>query len=233
MKISQIANASMYTIYEDGRIFSKYVNRFITPILDRKVGYYRIALKLDSGGKSHFLVHRLLAIHFIPNPENKEEVNHIDGNKLNNSINNLEWVTRNENMAHAHKLKLRDNSGEGNPINILSEQDVLDIYNSLIDGARVSDLALKYNVSQPTIADIKAKRNWQYLLEDLPSIQHKAKRQSLSESTVRWICEQLQSGVRICDILRISTNKNITEKSIYDIKRRLTFKYISCEYSFK
>lgn len=46
-------------------------------------------------------LHRMLAVHFIPNPKNKPQVNHIDGDKLNNSLENLEWVTKSENMRHA------------------------------------------------------------------------------------------------------------------------------------
>ena len=135
-------------------------------------------------------------------------------------------------MKHAHRLKLRDNNGTGNPRNLLTEKEVLDIYDKLLDGARISDLATSYNVSRPTISDIKAKRNWQDLLSDLPDIKHKTKQESLSENTVRWICSELQQGTRVCDILKKSRNKNITEDKLFDIKRKKTFLYISCDYSW-
>lgn len=68
-------------------------------------GYYRIGLYNNSITKV-YEVHRIIAKTFIDNIDRKEEVNHIDGNKLNNNIKNLEWVTHKENIQHAWRTKL-------------------------------------------------------------------------------------------------------------------------------
>ena len=70
--------------------------------------YYAITLYKNNKQKT-FSVHRLVAIHFIPNSENKPQVNHKDGNKLNNNVDNLEWCTRKENVQHAWKNGLCEN----------------------------------------------------------------------------------------------------------------------------
>lgn len=69
-------------------------------------GYYTVRLNKPGMKSSTQYVHRLLGFAFIPNPLNKAFINHIDGNKLNNNIDNLEWVTHAENMRHAYKLGL-------------------------------------------------------------------------------------------------------------------------------
>lgn len=68
-------------------------------------GYFRVDL-YDGGVRTTKKVHRLVAEAFIPNPNNKPDINHIDGNKLNNSVDNLEWVTKSENMQHAFRIGL-------------------------------------------------------------------------------------------------------------------------------
>jgi len=77
--------------------------RLMTPAVNDK-GYLRISIiNSDSKRKSH-RVHRLVAIEFIPNPDSKKEVNHINGIKTDNRIENLEWCTLSENTKHYHKF---------------------------------------------------------------------------------------------------------------------------------
>lgn len=83
-----------YMIHRDSRIYSKKTKRFMK--FQVVNGYYTLILD-----KPRLSVHRLIAIQFLPNPENKNMVNHKDGNKLNNHVDNLEWATDSENQIHA------------------------------------------------------------------------------------------------------------------------------------
>ena len=94
----------LYTISENGIIFSYCIKdkiKKINPTLDKSSGYFRVRLRKDKKWKSYKLS-RLLALSFIPNPENKPYVNHKDKNRANDKIENLEWVTASENTFHRH-----------------------------------------------------------------------------------------------------------------------------------
>jgi hypothetical protein len=81
------------TIYSDGRI-AMFKGKYMSISKNTTYPICKINNKT-------YKIHRLVAESFIPNPQNKSEVNHIDGNKHNNNVNNLEWVTRSENIRHA------------------------------------------------------------------------------------------------------------------------------------
>ena len=93
-----------YKITESGDIYSIKKKRFLIPNTD-KDGYYHIGIFRDH--KRYWRrLHRLVAAEFIPNPDNKPQVNHKDGNKQNNHVSNLEWVTSIENSRHAWRTGL-------------------------------------------------------------------------------------------------------------------------------
>lgn len=90
-----------YDINEDGIIINTKTGRVLKPY-DNGSGYLYVDLRINFK-KKRIYVHRMLAMKFIPNPENKKYVNHIDGDKGNNLKDNLEWVTNGENMKHAYE----------------------------------------------------------------------------------------------------------------------------------
>jgi hypothetical protein len=100
-----IKNFPNYVIDENGVITNQLKNKSLKQFVSN--GYYKVNLYLDNTNVKSLYVHRIVAENFIPNPENKKEVNHRDGNKLNNEISNLEWATRKENANHSWRYGLQ------------------------------------------------------------------------------------------------------------------------------
>lgn len=111
----------------------------INPFL-KSNGYYHINIRHD-GKQSQYPIHTLLARTFIPNPENKRCINHRDGNRINNSLKNLEWATYSENNNHALKTGSRINptgirNGYSKPLQVVKNNKPLGIYASLKEASQ-------------------------------------------------------------------------------------------------
>lgn len=106
------------------------------------------------------LVHRIVANAFIPNPENKPQVNHINGNKQDNRVENLEWVTHSENQLHSIKIGIRTTKGEKNSQSKLRSEQVLEI---LKDNRLYKFIAADYGISIYTVSDIKRGYSWTHI----------------------------------------------------------------------
>ena len=112
----------------------------------------------SNGTIYHIRVHILVAKAFIENPNGYSDINHIDGNKQNNSVDNLEWCTRSQNTSHAFKTGLRNYNGCKNPHSKLTQSDVETIRRIYVRGKHCENnsygLAKRYNVSPKTIQNV-------------------------------------------------------------------------------
>lgn len=163
--VKKIAGYENYTITDEGVIYSEKRNRypggFLRPTKTEN-GYLRVKLKNDHENKSYY-VHRLVAMAFIPNPDNKKCVNHKDGNKENNCVDNLEWCTYSENMKHAvaHGLNHNpDTKGENHPSHKLSAVDVVEIRRLSAQGVMAKDIAKKYGITTEQVYNIRNFKQW-------------------------------------------------------------------------
>lgn len=118
-----------------------------------------------SGKTKIHQAHRLVAIHFISNPKNKKEVNHIDAKKHNNFVDNLEWATPSENIRHGLKMGIMNTEKGSKKHNaILNESQVLDIKKRIIKGDIGTDIARDYGVHKSVIYGISLGKTWKHVL---------------------------------------------------------------------
>jgi NUMOD4 motif-containing protein/HNH endonuclease len=124
-------------------------------------GYLTIKIGISKLCKKHYFLHKMIAEAFIPNPYNKKHVNHKDGNKLNNQISNLEWVTFKENIIHAFENGLIISPrGEEAARAKLTNKQVLKILNSNLSSRELGKI---YSVSKTAIAAIKTGLSWNHI----------------------------------------------------------------------
>lgn len=224
-----------YFVSENGSVYSIHNNKIkrMTP-QKQKHGYYLVHLHKD--GKSYYKwLHRMVAECFIPNPFNKPEVNHKDGDKNNNTASNLEWVTSKENIQHAFEMNLRKNGEESSNASI-TEKDAINICKMLESNMyTMKEISEIIGCTYAIIFQIHKKQTWvdvsnKFNIDNFNRFEKPISSNSISKEMVINICEDLQNTSASYKIL--SEKYNVSEQIISCIKRRITWKDISKNYDF-
>lgn len=243
MKNLKNINASNYAITEDGALYSIRVNSFMSGWIIH--GYKKYSITFDNGVRKEMFAHRLVAEAYCPNDDkdNKVFVNHLDGDKLNNHKDNLEWCTPSENNYHAYgeglskgkkphkegveilKGQYNESSGKG----FLSEEDVHKICQLLVEGYRDVDISRMTDYPRRTINYIRHKDE-NFFPEVTCQYKYSFKKEErMSPEMVIRICEGLSSGRRVMELAR---DLGLNRKKVGNIHSRKTFTDISKNYKW-
>jgi hypothetical protein len=162
MEFFKIDGFDLYEINKCGVVKNRITGKILSQYIG-STGYYMVSLHNKGGHPKPQRVHRLIAKQFIPNPNNYSYVNHIDGNKLNYDIKNLEWCTHLQNMRHAFETGLANNTGVNNGMCKLNDEKAKQIKNLLEKGLSQYKIAEMFNVSRSAILKIKLKKTWNHV----------------------------------------------------------------------
>ena len=221
-------NPTRYLVSNTGLIMSLKHNKTLIPYIDRD-GYAGVGIFCNY--KPYYKrVHRLVAEAFISNPENKPQINHIDGNKQNNHVSNLEWVTGKENVQHAWKIGL---STKHMGMNTKYSENVIHQICKLLEEGKMKqcEIADLLHVPKGLVSEIKQKKSWvlissQYNIK--PPEHGKPHNAKYTDKEIHQICKMLESrNYSYQDIMRIM---NVNKVIISGIKNKGAWKHISDQY---
>lgn len=229
--MKQIPHIPNYFACEDGHIYNA-SGRKLKPRPQRD-GYLMISIWQKGEGKSKNLtVHRLIALTFIENPDNLPCVNHIDGDKQNNKVENLEWVTYSRNSKHSFELGLQTPMrGFDNP-KAHSKEKVHEVCRLLQEGYRNVDIAKITGVHSSFVKSVRAGKAGVEVSKDY-NFSSKSRQRTLSEDTVRWVCNKILEGYKNVEIAAMSTNPRITRQFVNAVRNQWVYKDITQQYNFK
>lgn len=214
-----------YAACTTGKIYSIRSGRYLKETTNPN-GYRMVTLSQD-GKRENLLVHRLVCMAFLSNDEDKPNVNHKNGIRHDNKIENLEWVTQQENIQHAHETGLKKKFI--NEYRHLSDETAHMICKLIADSWRNKDIANLLNIEQQFVADIRLGTRYPDISSQYDFSEVLPSRRKLSTEKLVKICEMLQDGNSYGKI-REATGVSLA--TVGKIKHRVTGRYISDSYKF-
>lgn len=218
-------NYPNYAVSRCGRVFRISSGKEMAQSL-RGVPPYWYTRTCHNNVAKNVRVHRMIALTWIPNdsPDTKTQVNHKDGDKLNNSLENLEWVTNAQNIQHGMS-EILSNIGENLYNATFTEEQVHEACKKLVEGYRTKDLAEEFGVTNDAMRKLKAGDTY-FHIRKLYEIPH-TYRTDFSKETVMWVCERINEGISDINISKMSTNKNLKTIDVKRIRHKIRYKSIS------
>lgn len=155
-----------YTVNTNGEVFSlSYRNSRKKKRMCEQLNMYgySIVQLTNKNGRRPYKVHRLVAKTFIPNPKNKPTVNHINGNKEDNRVENLEWATIAENQKHAYRTGIKNTSGENNGNSKYTKHQIRKLKTMHKEGYSYSEISRACNISKKYVQQIIREKRWPHI----------------------------------------------------------------------
>mgnify|MGYP000263778715 CR=1 FL=1 len=218
----------VYSINKSGK--EKILKHFIT-----YDGYHRVIIHLH-GVKYTKQVHRLVAMAFIPNPENKPQVNHINGNKDINTVENLEWNTPKENIEHAWRNGLTQAYCEKHPNAIYTDSQIHDVCKEFVrNQLSMIEISKKIGVSYMAVAAIHAHLAWkrissQYDFSHYDKIRNNMHKRRFTEDEIRSVCILLEDRSKTLEDIKHECG--MTMNSIRKLALGIIHTDITSDYTF-
>lgn len=212
-----------YDIYDDDRVYSYKKEKFMKIQIDKesktnRLLYRKVKIFIPGIGPKRMAVHRLVALMFIPNPNNLPQVNHKDGDKGNNNVSNLEWVTAQENTQHAHDNNLcRFNGGICCPVSKWNLATIVRICELLSspNNYTVKEIATMTGTNRQLVTSILTRTTWTSISEHFPNMR--------KPNEPRWVKFHMfvDSLIRYGNtkeyIYQVLKNEGLTMKEIYNL----------------
>lgn len=212
-----------YIISKSGEVYDSFRRKYLNLFINTH-GYHSCSINTGSGHKLK-RVHRLVAETFLTDSEFYGlDVNHIDGNKTNNNLSNLEWCTRSHNIRHAINMKLNPSQGETHHNAVLTEETVKTICELLKSGYKNSEIMQMMGVNKDTVAHIKNGSLWKHISKDYKI--HKITKKRLTKEEVEYIYKECLLRSKSESIASISRSIGFSPHTVERVWRKAVYKDI-------